>query len=45
MTTALTPKLAYPRPPVDFRPEGLFREPVYADGPYDQGDEDEDLED
>jgi hypothetical protein len=25
--------------------EDLFREPVYVDGPYDQGDEDDVLED
>jgi hypothetical protein len=30
--TAPPPKPAY---------EGLFREPVYANGPYDQGDEDD----
>jgi hypothetical protein len=33
--TATPPKPTY---------EDLFREPVYADGPYDQGDEDDDPE-
>jgi len=35
-TTAVPSKPAF---------EGLFREPVYADGPYDQGGEDDDEED
>lgn len=45
MTTALKPQHAYPRPPVAFQADDLFREPVYPDGPYDRGgadDEDED---
>ncbi|MEU7338751.1 hypothetical protein [Streptomyces sp. NPDC007074] len=45
MATALKPQLAYPRPPVAFQADVLFLEPVYPDGPYDRGDEDDDLED
>lgn len=46
MATAVKPMPAYPRPPVTFQPADLFREAVYSDGPYDQGDdEDDDIED
>lgn len=46
MTTAIKPQPAYPRPQVAFQLGDLFQEAVYADGPYDQGaDEDDDLED
>lgn len=41
MPTTLTVPPPAPRPPVDY--QGLFREPVYADGgPYDRDDEDTD---
>jgi len=44
-TTAVKQPPVYPRPRTQHRPEDLFREPVYPDGPYDRGDEDDVLED
>ncbi|MEW1565790.1 hypothetical protein AB0454_22725 [Streptomyces sp. NPDC093509] len=42
MTPATAPQPPAARPRVSYR--GLFREPVYADGPYDQGCDEDDLE-
>lgn len=41
--TATPPQARAARDPQP-RYEGLFREPVYPDGPYDQGDKDDDTE-
>ncbi|MFD9004478.1 hypothetical protein ACFV0T_26555 [Streptomyces sp. NPDC059582] len=43
MTPTTTP--AYPRPRLVHDHGSLFQEPVYADGPYDQGDEDGESDD
>lgn len=42
--TATPTRVPAARPPKPLR-EGLFKEPEYSDGPYDRGDEDDDLED
>jgi hypothetical protein len=43
--TATMPAPSRPRPPLTHEHGALFREPVYLDGPYDRGDEDDVLED
>ena len=41
--TATPPKPAYPRPPLAFQREDLFREPTYNDGqPYALEDDEDD---
>jgi hypothetical protein len=43
MHTAIAIEVPAPRPPKPAH-TGLFQEPVYPDGPYDSGDEDDDTD-